>query len=219
MPLDLTRLDVTAETVNVDDAAEFTITIGAQDTALDVSAATVDVQEASALDVSAATVEVQEATALDVSASTVPVEQQTPVQVEDSGGTAIDPATEGKLESVRALLDKLDDALTSVGSDEVRATIENGASPVAFPDTGRRTVSTAGSPESLASAPAPVASGVEVKAMPGNTGTAFIFISGESKADSYPLAPGDEVFMPVDDASKVIVDVGTGGDTVAFIAA
>lgn len=219
MPLDLTRLDVTAETVRVDDAAEFTITIGAQDTALDVSGATVSVQEASALDVSAATVEVQEATALDVSGATVPTEQQSPVKVENTNGTAIDPATEGKLEDVRALLDKLDDALTSVGSDEVRTTIENGASPVEFPDVGRRTVSTAGSPESLVSAPAPVASGVEVKAMPGNTGTVFVFISGESKADSYPLSPGDEVFMPVDDASKVIVDVGTGGDTVAFIAA
>jgi len=207
-----TPLDVSASEVDVDLASQ-------TGPALDVSGATVPVQEASALDVSAATVEVQEATALDVSASTVPVEQQTPVQVEDSSGTPIDPATEGKLESVRSLLDKLDDALTSVGSDEVRVTIENGASPVAFPDTGRRTVSTSGSPESLVSAPAPVASGVEVKAMPGNTGTAFIFISGESKADSYPLAPGDEVFMPVDDASKVIVDVDTGGDTVAFIAA
>ena len=207
-----TPLDVSAAEVDVDLASQ-------TGPALDVSGATVAVQEASALDVSAATVEVQEAAALDVSAATVPTEQQTPVQIETSGGTAIDPATEQKLESVRALLDRLDDSLTSVGSDEVRTTIENGASPVAFPDTGRRTVSTAGSPEALVSAPAPVASGVEVKALPSNAGTAFIFISGESKADSYPLAPGDEVFMPVDDASKVIVDVGTGGDTVAFIAA
>jgi len=150
---------------------------------------------------------------------TVPTEQQSPVKIEDSSGTPIDPATEGKLEQVRSILDKLDDALTSVGSDEVRVTIENGASPVAFPDTGRRTVSTAGSPEALVSAPAPVASGVEVKAMPGNGNTAYVWISGEGKSDSYPLAAGDEVFMPVDDASKVIVDVDTGGDTVAFVAA
>jgi hypothetical protein len=204
-----------------------------EDTALDASAAEIDVdlnsQSLQNVSVDLASdslanpidVDISSASAepLDVSGATVPTEQQSPVKVEDSGGAAIDPATEGKLESVRSLLDKLDDALTSVGSDEVRVTIENGASPVAFPDTGRRTVSTSGSPESLVSAPAPVASGVEVKAMPGNTGTAFIFISGESKADSYPLAPGDEVFMPVDDASKVIVDVDTGGDTVAFIAA
>jgi hypothetical protein len=90
------------------------------------------VQEASALDVSAATVDVQEATALDVSASTVPVEQQTPIQVEDSGGTPIDPATEGKLESVRALLDDLDDALASVASDTLRTEQQ---SPVAVEDT------------------------------------------------------------------------------------
>jgi hypothetical protein len=62
MPLDLTKLDLTAETVVVDDAAEFTITIGAQDTALDVSGAT------------------------------VPTEQQSPVKIENSGGTPIDPA-------------------------------------------------------------------------------------------------------------------------------
>jgi hypothetical protein len=204
-----------------------------EDTALDASAAEIDVNLNSqslqnvsvdlASDSLANPIDVDIASAsaepIDVSGATVPTEQQSPVKIEDSGGAAIDPATEQKLESVRALLDRLEDALTSVGSDEVRTTIENGASPVAFPDTGRRTVSTAGSPEALVSAPAPVASGVEVKALPSNAGTAFIFISGESKADSYPLAPGDEVFMPVDDASKVLADVNTGGDTVAFIAA
>jgi len=50
----------------------------------------------------------------------VPTEQQSPVKVENTNGTAIDPATEGKLESVRALLDKLDDALASVASDTLR---------------------------------------------------------------------------------------------------
>lgn len=121
-------LDVSASTVSVQEdtpldvsAAEVDVDLASQTgPALDVSGATVAVQEASALDVSAATVDVQEATALDVSAATVPVEQQTPVQVEDSGGTAIDPATEGKLENVRALLDKLDDALASVASDTLR---------------------------------------------------------------------------------------------------
>ena len=44
------------------------------------------------LDVSDATVSVQEATALDVSGATVPTNLQTPVGVEDSTGTQVDPA-------------------------------------------------------------------------------------------------------------------------------
>jgi hypothetical protein len=106
-------LDVSASTVTVQES-----------TALDVSAAQVDVdiaaqsagdlsvalsseslsgnldvdlanQSSGALDVSAATVSVQEASALDVSAATVPVEQQTPVKIKDSSGTTIDPLSAG----------------------------------------------------------------------------------------------------------------------------
>lgn len=110
-------LDVSAATVSVQEA-----------TALDVSAATVtvtddgafnvagtvSVQEATALDVSAATVSVQEATALDVSAATVPTEQQTPVGIEDSGGVQIDPATTA-----------LENALQANAADEFRARLHD----------------------------------------------------------------------------------------------
>jgi hypothetical protein len=45
------------------------------------------------------TATVQEDTPLDVSAATVPVEQQTPVSVEDSTGTQVNPATDSTLAS------------------------------------------------------------------------------------------------------------------------
>lgn len=193
---------------------------------LDVSAAEVDVDIASqtltnvsvelASDSLAGSLDVDLA---NVSSGTLAVEQQTPVKVEDSQGTAIDPATEQKLESVRSLLDKLDDALASAGSDELRVNLKNGASPVSFPDVGRQTVSTSGSPEALVSGPAPVASGVRVKALPGNGNTVYAWITGGSKAEAFVLAAGDEVFIPVDDASKVVVDVDSGGDSVSYVAA
>jgi len=85
MPLDLTRLDVTAETVTVDDAAEFTITIGAQDTALDVSGAT------------------------------VPTEQQSPISVEDTSGTQVDPARATDFPSATTVGHDLSDSNLTVG--------------------------------------------------------------------------------------------------------
>lgn len=132
-----TPLDVSAAEVDVDLASQ-------TGPALDVSGATVAVQEASALDVSAATVEVQEATALDVSGATVPTEQQSPVKVENTNGTAIDPATEGKLEQVRSLLDGLDDALASVASDTLRTEQQT---PVGVEDSTGTQIDPASNPE------------------------------------------------------------------------
>lgn len=145
-------LDVSAATVSVQEdtpldvsAAEVDVDLASQTgPALDVSGATVPVQEASALDVSAATVEVQEATALDVSASTVPTEQQSPVKIEDSSGTPIDPATEAKLENVRSLLDKLDDALASVAGDTLRTEQQT---PVGVEDSTGTQIDPASNPE------------------------------------------------------------------------
>jgi len=207
MPLDLTRLDVTAETVKVDDAAEFTITIGAQDTALDVSGAT------------------------------VPTEQQSPVKVENTDDTAIDPATESKLENVRALLDKLDDALASVASDTLRTEqqspvgIEDNAGTQVDPATSSdvQAVESAVGDESTASQEADsslsrgsttsLGSGAEVRALPTNSGNAYVWISSGSKSESRILTPGDEVFLPTSDLSNVIVDVDTGGEGVSVVAA
>jgi len=64
------------------------VNIDGQQGALDVSAATVDVQEATPLDVSAATVDVAAA-----AAGGLAVEQQTPVALEDTNETPVDPAT------------------------------------------------------------------------------------------------------------------------------
>lgn len=63
--------------------------------------------------------------ALDVSGATVPTEQQTPIQLENSSGTNIDPATEGTLNAIKTAAQALDDALVSNATDEIRVTSPN----------------------------------------------------------------------------------------------
>jgi hypothetical protein len=60
--------------------------------------------------------------ALDVSGATVPTEQQTPIQLENSSGTNIDPATEGTVNAIKTAAEALDDALASTATDEIRVT-------------------------------------------------------------------------------------------------
>lgn len=246
MPLDLTRLDITDETVTVDEAANFTITIGAQDIALDVSGATVPVQEDTPLDVSAAEVDIditsQTGPALDVSAATVPTEQQTPIGVEDSTGTQVDPATSSDVQAVESAIgdegtasQEADSALSATAierltalvdalesgraTDEIRVSAVSGATPVPTPIVERKLVSTAGSPEAVRSSATSLGSGAEVRGLPTNTGNAYVWISGGSKSESRILTPGDEVFLPTSDLSNVIIDVDTGGEGVSVVAA
>jgi len=275
-----------------------------EDTALDASAAEIDVdlnsQSLQNVSVDLASdslanpidVDISSASAepLDVSGATVPTEQQSPVKVEDSGGTSIDPATEQKLETVRSLLDKLDDALASVASDtlrteqqspvgiednagtqvdpatssdvqavesavgdestasqeadsslsataierltalmdalesgratdEIRVSSVKGATPVPTPIVERKLISSAGSPEAVRGSTTSLGSGAEVRALPTNSGNAYVWISSGSKSESRILTPGDEVFLPTSDLSNVIVDVDTGGEGVSIVAA
>jgi hypothetical protein len=93
-------------------------------------------------------------------------------------------------------------------------------SGIALPNTiynGQKTVSTAGSAEALASSQALV-SGVQIKALAGNTNNVYV---GDSDVDSntgFVLAAGEEVFIEVDDLATVYLDVDTNGEGVSYIA-
>lgn len=76
------------------------------------------------LDVSGATVDVQEATALDVSAATVPVEQQTPVGLEDAAGTQVDPSQQETYGTEYTSVDISATGTTTVYSPTSDATVE-----------------------------------------------------------------------------------------------
>jgi hypothetical protein len=137
----------------------------------------------------------------------------------DNVGVAKETTLSSVDSALNSLAGALDGDVFEVEGDVLRTVVENDSEPPPFPDVGQLTVSTAGSPEALVSQSAPVASGVKVKALPTNASATHVWVTGGSKSQAYVLAAGDEVFVPIDDASKIILDVDTGGDGVSFIAA
>jgi hypothetical protein len=177
-----------------------------------------------------------------VASDTLRTEQQSPVGIEDNDGTQVDPATSSDVQAVESAvgdeeaasqeadstlsataierLTALVDALESGrATDEIRVSSVKGATPVPTPIVERQIVSTAGSPEAVRGSTTSLGSGAEVRALPTNSGNAYVWISSGSKSESRILTPGDEVFLPTSDLSNVIVDVDTGGEGVSVVAA
>jgi len=77
---------------------------------------------------------------------------------------------------------------------------------------GKKTVATAGTPESLGSQEC--GEGVYVVANPANTGAVYVFPSAGTKNDCIPLQPGDSDFWPISNISALKIDVDISGESV-----
>lgn len=133
------------------------------------------------------------------------------------------------------LLDDLDDALESVGTDRLRedlthlagqaqSGIDLGTALGNFSalENGRDTVATAGTAVQLNGGNAlsvPDGAELHIVAPTDNTGSVYLGDSTVSSIDGYELEPGEQMPIPlhVDDVSLVFVDVDNAGDGVTWI--
>lgn len=72
--------------------------------------------------------------------------------------------------------------------------------------------------EALSTSSIGCTNGVLVKADAANAGTVYVGPEGVAEADGYPLAAGEEVFVPVDDVAKVYVIASEADQAAAWMA-
>lgn len=89
--------------------------------------------------------------------------------------------------------------------------------PAAQLITGTKTVTSAGTAEQITATSTPLQKGVTIVANSANTGVVYI---GDSAVDSssFSLAAGEQIFFPIDDLSKVWLDVSVSAEGVSYIA-
>lgn len=86
--------------------------------------------------------------------------------------------------------------------------------------SGQDTVATSGTPEQLNggnSLSVPDGAKLEIRALNGNSGNAYVGDSSVTTGSGYELAPGQKTELRIDDVSSVYVDVATGGEGVSWI--
>ena len=81
---------------------------------------------------------------------------------------------------------------------------------------GKKTVTTAGTAEALASSTA--VKSVVIKALYSNTGKVYVGNSSVSSANGIELEAGDAIGIDIDDLSKIYIDVDNNGEGVSYIA-
>ena len=86
---------------------------------------------------------------------------------------------------------------------------------------GRKSVTTAGTAETLVSSSTKVTQGIIIMAVKGNTGNVFV---GDSTVDKdsdkqMELEPGEATAIGIDDLQKVYVDSATTADSVSWLGA
>jgi len=81
---------------------------------------------------------------------------------------------------------------------------------------GQTTVATAGTAVALASSQA-LTSGVNVKALAGNTGIVYVGTSGVSSSNGYELSAQESVYLEVDNLADIEIDAATNGEGVCYI--
>ncbi len=82
---------------------------------------------------------------------------------------------------------------------------------------GKTVVATAGTEQVLVGAPSPATVGVTIKALAGNSGTVYVGITGVDNSNGFELAPGEQIFIPIDDLETIFLDVDNDGEGVSFI--
>lgn len=90
---------------------------------------------------------------------------------------------------------------------------------------GKGTNVSAGTALQLSATPVKLSSGVTVRARAANAGIAYVGsrttqggLVNVTAANAYDLAPGESVFIEIDDLSKVWFDTATTADGVSYIA-
>lgn len=64
----------------------------------------------------------------------------------------------------------------------------------------------------------PAKHGVIVKALPSNTGTIYVGLTGVTTTTGFPLEAGDHLVLPIDDANKIFVASSVNNQDVSWIA-
>lgn len=82
--------------------------------------------------------------------------------------------------------------------------------------TGQQAVASAGTAEALG-ASQPLSRGLFVKANSDNSGNVFIGSSAVDSSTGLILAPGEGVYVAIDNVAKVYVDAATNDDAVSYI--
>lgn len=83
---------------------------------------------------------------------------------------------------------------------------------------GKTTVTTAGTEVALAASQA-LQSGVRIKALAANTGIIYVGGNPVTNLTGYELAPGEEVFVEVDNLATVFIDASVNSQGVSWIGA
>lgn len=81
---------------------------------------------------------------------------------------------------------------------------------------GQKAVTTAGTQVALAASTG-LASGVNVKALVGNSGVIYVGGSAVSSVNGFVLAAGEEVFIEVGNLATVWIDSAVNGEGVSYI--
>jgi predicted metal-dependent RNase len=127
-------------------------------------------------------------------------DRTTRVNLENVAEVVINPATEAKQDDIIALISG-----GIVASSVLRA--------------GRKTVTSAGTAETLVASTIPVREGVIVTALKTNTGNVFVGTSSvDSSSDKqFELEPGEGTSIAVNDLVNIYVDVAVNGEGVQYI--
>lgn len=91
--------------------------------------------------------------------------------------------------------------------------------PVASFTHGQNTDIDSGANEQIVVASNPASNGVLVKAPIANTGTIYIGGSGVTTGNGYPLDPGENITIEIDNANKIYAIASVDNQTVAWVAA
>jgi len=81
---------------------------------------------------------------------------------------------------------------------------------------GQKTIAAAGTEEAIAG-DQPLVVGVTVKALAANAGNVFVGINGVTAANGFELAPGEQIFIPIDNTQVVFIDVANNGDGISYL--
>ena len=127
-------------------------------------------------------------------------DRTTRVNLENTSEIIIAPSTEGKQDTIISLLQGLGALGTTLKA-------------------GRKTVTTAGTAETLVASTDTLVVGVIIKAFKENTGTVHIGIStvDSSSAKQYELEAGEAISISINDLVKIYVDVSVNGEGVQYI--
>ena len=83
---------------------------------------------------------------------------------------------------------------------------------------GRKVVATAGTQLALGTAlGTPIHSGIHIKAEDTNTGYIYVGDADVSSTTGFQLAPGEAVFVEINDLAKLYIDCSVNGDGVTYI--